>query len=80
MYTRNMKISENNDIYLRFFHNTIYMLKPTLQGTCLMIITCYFMFFYLYGKLALPYYSGMTHYWNIIGVEKKKIKKIGQYL
>ena len=80
MYTSNMKISENNDIYLRFFHNTIYMLKPTLQGTCLMLFPCYFMFFYLYGKLTLPYYGGITCDWNIIGVEKKKIKKIGQYL
>ena len=75
-----MKISENNDIYLRFFHNTIYMLKPTLQGTCLMLFPYYFMFFYLYGKLTLPYYGGITCDWNIIGVEKKKIKKIGQYL
>ena len=56
------------------------MLKPTLQGTCLMLFPCYFMFFYLYGKLTLPYYSGITCDWNIIGVEKKKIKKIGQYL
>ena len=75
-----MKISGNNDIYLRFFHNTIYMLKPTLQGTCLMLFPCYFMFFYLYGKLTLPYYGIITCDWNIIGVEKKKIKKIGQYL
>ena len=55
-----MKISGNNDIYLRFFHNTIYMLKPTLQGTCLMLFPCYFMFFYLYGKLTLPYYGIIT--------------------